>query len=441
LDARQNQRLSFQRKNIGRGRAMKTNTRVALSLAIAAAAQMIACLAGVGEPARAAGLTCTGVPSSGNTTYNPISCTVNCAQGGKIASALAYAPRTGGGLTITINGTCTEAVNLANYNGITLQGGSSGGTIQAPSSSTNPVVGLGGQDIILNDFTISGGVVGLDAHDGAHFSATNLVIEGASSNDLELNGAHADLTNSTIEDSGANGVEGDHGAVMYLNGGAIRGNAQYGVQIYYASSLDVYGGAVIENNGIAGAEAGDGGSIVVSAGTIQKNGAASGGLGGLLVGTGGHVRLVGTSSSVVNNAADGIALYRGGTVLVDSGAMVANNAGNGLFMWTGGVAGVRAGSVIKGNGGNELHSGIYVESGAINIGDGTGPAIIENNKGNGIHLGTNSVAIFANSGNQIINNGGWGILCAGAPSNPVGNGNPGTVSGNKAGQISCKFGD
>jgi hypothetical protein len=53
---------------------------------------------------------------------------------------------------------------------------------------------------------------------------------------------------------------------------------------------------------------------------------------------------------------------------------------------------------------------------------------------------TNSVAVFANSLNQIINNSGWGLLCTGAPSNPLiysPIGTFGTVSGNGAGQISC----
>jgi len=51
-----------------------------------------------------------------------------------------------------------------------------------------------------------------------------------------------------------------------------------------------------------------------------------------------------------------------------------------------------------------------------------------------------SVALFGNSSNQIINNTGCGILCTGAPSNPLIYsliGTFGTVSGNGAGQIAC----
>jgi len=50
---------------------------------------------------------------------------------------------------------------------------------------------------------------------------------------------------------------------------------------------------------------------------------------------------------------------------------------------------------------------------------------------------------FDNPGNRIINNVGWGILCAPPPSNPLWNGPRPTVSGNTGGPIStfCKMGN
>jgi hypothetical protein len=160
-------------------------------LGVVVATLVVTLLAGAGE-VRAQALSCTAgqvlIPVAAFATSNPISCTVNCEQGGKIASAIAMRPETTNTLTITINGTCTEAVDLGSpsnqYNGVTLQGGSSGGTIQAPSSSTSPVVNISGQNIHLNNLTISGGVIGLQANHGSQFDAMNLVIEGASSHDL-----------------------------------------------------------------------------------------------------------------------------------------------------------------------------------------------------------------------------------------------------------------
>src|SRR5262245_2434569 len=57
------------------------------------------------------GLPCHKVPPEGHVTSNPIACTVSCAKGGKVASALTLAPRTTAGLTITIKGICVEAVD------------------------------------------------------------------------------------------------------------------------------------------------------------------------------------------------------------------------------------------------------------------------------------------------------------------------------------------
>jgi hypothetical protein len=411
---------------------MKMNTRL---LAIAAAAALSCGLLAGGGEALAAGLSCTGVPVSG-VSRKPISCTVTCASGGSINAAVAYAPYTTAGLAITINGTCTQTVNDLGYSHITFQGGSSGGTILAPSASTNPVVSISGQQQNLNNLTISGGVTGLQGNPGAQFNATNLVIEGASSSDLLMNfGANAVVINSTIKNSAADGIDASDAASVGMHGGVIEGNAQWGANVGYTASLAVYDGAAIENNGDGGGQTTNGGSIYVTDAIVERNGAASGGLGGLVAGTGGHVFVSSSTASVVNNAVYGIFVNRDGTAGVNSGAAISGNGSDGIHVEAGGAAVVRGGSIIESNGGN----GIYLESGNVTVGDGTGPATIENNKSNGIFMRTNSVATFENSGNQIINNTGWGILCAKPPANPLIYGlDTSDVSGNKAGQISCK---
>ena len=111
---------------------MKTVCCFSSHARIAALALLAAWLAGPGD-GRAqlpgaqlpAGLSCQKVPPEGHVTSNPIACTVSCAKGGKLASALALAPRTTAGLTVTINGTCIEAVDQVPGN-VTLQGASSG---------------------------------------------------------------------------------------------------------------------------------------------------------------------------------------------------------------------------------------------------------------------------------------------------------------------------
>jgi hypothetical protein len=140
-------------------------------LGVVVAALSAALLAGAGE-VQAAGLSCTGLPAVGAVTSNPISCTVTCPSG-TVASAVALKPRTTSRLTITIKGICVESVDDL-PGGITLQGASSSATLQAPSSSTDPVLGISGTGVDLDKLTITGGVNALRGHSGSAFTGTNL---------------------------------------------------------------------------------------------------------------------------------------------------------------------------------------------------------------------------------------------------------------------------
>src|SRR6516165_7920539 len=154
----------------------------------------------------AGGLTCQKVPPEGHVTSNPINCTVSCARGGKVASALALAPRTTAGLTITIAGTCVEAVDQVPGN-VTLQGASSGDGLEAPAASSNPVLGISGAGVTLDNLTISGGATAI---------GNNLIIEGSSSRNVFANGTIT-LNSSTIEHSNGDGIDANSGGIVFLN--------------------------------------------------------------------------------------------------------------------------------------------------------------------------------------------------------------------------------
>jgi Right handed beta helix region len=420
---------------------MAKDPRFGHRLCVVVGTLLIALIVGAGE-LRAQALTCRTsvglpvVPFLGLVTSNPISCTVNCAAGGTIASAVAMKPQTTNTLTITINGTCVESVDDV-PSGVTLQAGTSGATLQAPSSSADPVLGISGIGVDLDNLTITGGVNALRGHSGAAFTGTNLVIEGASNADVLLNHAVVTLNTSTIQNSAGAGIQAYWGSTVFLNGGTVQQNAGIGVDARYDGSADVFGGAVLQNNGFYGAYAENGGAVEISDGTVTGNK-----VDGIGAGTGGHVYVTGSTTSVTSNAGAGIYALTGGSALIEVGATIGNNAGSGLALYGGATAKVRAGAILQGNGGD----GIYVDSGTVTVGDAgaatseAGRAIIQGNKLDGIFLRTNSVAIFNNSGNQIINNSGWGILCTGSPSNPLiyeEAGTVGTVSGNGAGQIAC----
>jgi hypothetical protein len=139
---------------------MKTVSCFPWRAKIAALALLVAWFAGPddGRAQFPAGLTCQKpLPPEGHVTSNPIACTVSCANGGTVSSALALAPRTTAGLTITIKGTCVEAVDHVPGN-VTLQGASSGDGLQAPAASSSPVLGINGAGVTLDNLTISGGV-------------------------------------------------------------------------------------------------------------------------------------------------------------------------------------------------------------------------------------------------------------------------------------------
>lgn len=372
-----------------------------------------------------AGLSCQKVPPEGHVTSNPIACTVSCAQGGKVASTLALAPRTTAGLKITINGTCIEAVDQVPGN-ITLQGASSGDGFQAPASSSNPVLGISGAGVTLDNLTISGGVHALWVHSGASAIGTNLEIEGSSAANVLANGIIT-LNCSNIENSGGHGIDVLSAGTVLLNGGTVRNNAR-GLQIGNGSYLLADGGVVIATNtGSHGAEVA--GSLSVRSAMIENNSPD-----GINISFGGNATLIGGNLSVIrSNARDGVRVF-GGTVR-SLGGVISNNGEHGISVFNSGTAILDTGAVVASNAVN----GVLVEDGTVNVGNGDGSATIQSNAANGIYLKTNSVGYFNNAGNQIVSNSGWGILCDGAPANPLIAGTIGTVSGNGAGQIACNL--
>ena len=217
---------------------------------------------------------------------------------------------------------------------------------------------------------------------------------------------------------------------MFLVGGTVQNNAR-GIQVASPSELSLAGGAVISDNtgghGVFG-----NGSLVTFVATIEGNSPD----GVHLFGAGNAV--IGGPTVVRSNARDGVFLS-GGSVEVDG--VISNNARHGIAIFNSGTATVDDGAVVASNAAN----GVLVEDGTVQVGSLVlgASGTVQSNAANGIYLKTNSVGFFNNSGNQIVSNSGWGILCDGSPANPLiaigPAGTIGTVSGNGAGQISCNI--
>jgi hypothetical protein len=372
------------------------------------------------------GLTCPKLPPEGHVTSNPIACTVSCAKGGKVTSALALAPRTTAGLTITINGTCVEAVDQVPAN-VTLTGASSGDGLQAPDTSSNPVLGITGVGVTIDNLTISGGVNALLVRSGASAVGNNLVIEGSSSQNVLARGL-VTFNSATIEHSNGDGIDAISGGIVFLNGGTV-GNNSRGVLIGGNSYLLATAGTVISNNTAAHGVLVSGGWLSVFAATIEGNK-----LDGIATFVGGVVYIA-SPGVVGSNGRDGVRV-QGGVVHV-AGGVISNNAEYGISVFNSGTAVLDSNAVVASNAAN----GVLIEDGTVNVGNGDGSATIQSNGSNGIYLKTNSVGFFNNSGNKIVSNKGWGILCDGPSANPLiaigPAGTIGTVAGNGAGQISC----
>src|SRR6516164_1700864 len=173
-----------------------------------------------------------------------------------------------------------------------------------------------------------------------------------------------------------------------------------------------------------------GGSLTVLAATIEGNSNT-----GILVFGEGYA-FIASPGVVRSNARDGMQVYGGSTRVF--GGIISNNARYGISVFNSGTAILDNGDLVTAN----AMDGVFVEDGTVGVGDGDGGATIQANPANGIYLKTNSVGVFNNNGNQIVSNGGWGILCDGPPANPLIAIGPaantiGTVSGNGAGQIAC----
>ncbi|HVH73948.1 MAG TPA: right-handed parallel beta-helix repeat-containing protein [Stellaceae bacterium] len=346
-------------------------------------------------------------------------------------------------MTITIKGVCSEAVDDV-PGGVTIQAAAPGDGLSAPNSSANPVLGISGGGVMLTGLTISGGVDPLLVHKTGGVTGTNLVITGGSTYDV-LDSGGLTLINSTIENSANEGIASTNGGSVILDGGTVQNNPNWGLEASSGGSIAIDEGAVITGNGTLSNSQGvpEGGGVLSGGngylgfwnGVVENNTGGS----GILLYLGGSARLgrfmplAGDSVLVQNNAGDGVTVVDGWLQVRNSTTVVSGNSGNGIGVYGGGRAVLQTNAVVQSNAKN----GIAVTVGSVQIGSGAGPATIQSNTQNGVFLTNNSVANFGNSQNQIVNNGQWGILCAGAPNNPLASGAFGTISGNPSGQNNC----
>ena len=352
------------------------------------------------------------------TSPGPAAVTVDCAAGQSIQQALnANAAATS--LQITVNGTCTESVGVGSDN-VTLQAGSAGGGIQAPSANACDLCLNGVRHVFVQGLTLSGGSAGLNAYD-AMVQAQNVHITGAGAGVNANGGAVISLTNVSI-DACQNGINARGSASVSVNGGSVS-NCQTGVSAGEGGNVTLGGGIDVTNSGTMGVVAEYGGTIAINGATVENAGNTD------VFAFGGSVVISGSGTLITGSTFAGVNASDGGQAAVEQGARVSGNnvgvaaaAGGHLLIQDGGIVESNSGAGVSLRGASSLRM--------------RGQPVVQDNTGDGIHLSDTSVAEL-DASDVVTGNGAWGIFCDGPPSVAVIRGDPGTVTGNASGQIAC----
>jgi hypothetical protein len=351
--------------------------------------------------------------------------TVDCTKGETVTDALGKVALETRRVIIVIKGTCIESVRITRNN-VTLQGASPGDGLQAPSPGSTVLMLIGAHRTRLEQLTITGGNIGLNATGGSAFGALDLHIIGAANYGvLMAANSFGNISNSIVEQGGNFGLGAVLGGSLFTTGTTVDDHDIFGVSIGVGGSMNLGPGTVVQNSGGRGVQVG-GGSLTMQDATVQSS--IVDGIG--LEGASAHVR--GSGSFIQNNGRFGVAVGSGSSFWLSDGAHVANNGDNGIHAFGGGVN-ITNGAIVEDNtrNGVELHG-----SSSAAFTTETAGVIIQDNGEDGIRLRETSVATFDGTA-QVINNVGYGIICELAPSVAQISGTPPIVSGNGNDTIAC----
>lgn len=297
---------------------------------------------------------------------------VDCAAGDTVGEAVADADTHFGPVSITISGVCEENAVIERSD-VTLSGVEPTDGIQAadPGLSTLTIVGAHGLE--LSNLTISGGRTGIHVVSGAVLSATGVTVRDSTGDGVRVGSAStAYLNDCTILNHPIFGVSAS-GTVGIIDS-EISGNGQG----LFAASGTIRGALVHVHGNGNGANAFSGGTLTFFASVFEEN-------------------------------VTGVTGEFNGSVKVGGSSLIANNEGPGVVMSNGSVFSISDDSIIENNGGSgiEAYGGSSVTIGFPN------PSIVRNNAGDGVFLRDLSTGGVGDPASQIVDNGGWGVNCAG----------------------------
>lgn len=303
--------------------------------------------------------------------------TVNCAAGQRIGTVLDQVQTGTLPVTITVTGTCTEAVRIDRDN-VTLtvpMGPNAGAGITAPDPGSAPVT-ITGRNVHLGGLTLTGGPSGIQVDNDASLFGNDLRVTGAQTGLTLDQASWANLSGVTVADSAGTGIEMQTGSTLTADDLTITGSGFTGLHVWNGSIANV-GSGTISYNHHGGVIVQDGGTAVLG-GEISHND-----VGGVTSMEGSQVSLSG--ASIHDNDYWGVDISGGSRVIFSDHNNISANSG----------------------------SGVTVEDASLGVfqhGDDT---------------------------TSITDNAAWGVNCSAAPAVAMIAGTPGTVSGNQAGQLNC----
>jgi hypothetical protein len=221
---------------------------------------------------------------------------VNCSRGESLAKAAALVlPNT----ILNVKGACTGPVSIAT-NGLQLN---AVGAASINGAGQNAVTITGAQRVSITGFTITGGMNGV----------------------LAQNGAQVTLANDAVTGNALSGIVAQTHASITANGGSSQSNGFHGIDVESTSALVVTGSYNISGNGVFGINVNNGSSLTLTAATL----AVSHNTLGIQMGTNASGFMDGQSTlDSSRNLSDGITLVSG-SHMVDFGGSI-NTGTNGI---------------------------------------------------------------------------------------------------------------
>ena len=291
---------------------------------------------------------------------------VDCNKGESINAAIAALDPREPNL-ITVSGTCTESIDVFNFNDLSIV--AAPGAVLIPDPAFEEAVflnvairfrligftinGSAGNigvslfrciNCIVSNNTINGVAIGVSAVANSGVDVSNNTINASRTGVEAAQVSRVNLTGNLIEhigspDLGSIGLHVAGNSYARVNVGSTFRGFGRGIEANTGGAIDVFGSPnlsdpnfpLIENNQMAGARS-QGGTLLFHGRTkLTGNGSVSSYTGGILVENGGMLNLA-NLVEVINNTSNGILLISNSTGVFNGGVSISNNQRNGIVV-------------------------------------------------------------------------------------------------------------